>query len=83
MMSDKRNYEFKNSNSKDGTKSTMIYRAQAERLVAYCKLKNLNVTHYVNECIDRCLIEDYTKTLQDMSKDDLIEMIKKNGNIKL
>ena len=68
---------FRDVLSKDGTYSTHIGKKTAERTKRYCRLKNMNVTKFVEKCINDALDVLEEEYLQEKTQQELIEIIKK------
>ena len=67
----------RNVASKDGTFSPHINKTTTERLTKYCHLINKNKTHFVEQCINVCLDKLEPQYYEQLSKEDLINIILK------
>ena len=45
------------------------------RIIRYCKVKNINKTKFIADCVNKQLDQLEREALHDMSKEMLIEMI--------
>lgn len=52
---DIRNYNYKNCTSKNNEFSAKINPKLNNKLTSYCKVKNINKTHFVNEVVSKAL----------------------------
>ena len=66
---------YRDSRTKDGTFSPRINKATAERLTKYCRLKNINRTKFVEQCINDRLTVLEREFYENLSKDELINLI--------
>lgn len=63
--------------SKDGRFSPRISKTTTERLTIYCHLNNMNKTHFVEQCVNERLDELEPQYYEQLSKEDLINIILK------
>lgn len=75
MRKDRIDENCRNSRSKDGTFSPHISKTTAERLTKYCRLKNLNRTKFVEQCVNDRLTVLEREFYENLSKDELINII--------
>ena len=66
---------FRDVTSKNGDFSPHIGKHTAERLTKFCKRTNRNRTRFVEQCINDRLEVLERELLNDMSKDELIELL--------
>ena len=62
--------------TKDGRFSPHINSATTTRLTKYCKRINMNRTKFVEECINARLDALEEEYLQNLSREELIEMVR-------
>jgi len=70
--------KYRNASSKDGTFSPHISKKTAERIDRYCKINNINKTKFIEQCVNERLDDLETEMLDTLTKEQLIEMVKKN-----
>lgn len=70
-----RDYKYKNVVSKNGIYTLHINAELNGRISSYCKMKNLNKSKYLNDCINKAVREDEMQFLQELPKDELIRII--------
>lgn len=68
---------FKKSKSKDGSLSVTIVPDVAKRVRNYCKMKNLNCTKLICDIVAEKISELEAAKYDDMSRDDLLELVKR------
>lgn len=68
---------FVKSKSKDGSLSVTIVPDVARRVRNYCKLKNLNCTKLICDIVAEKIAELEAAKYDDMSRDDLLELVKR------
>lgn len=68
----------RNVSSKDGTFSPHLSKKTSERIERFCKINNLNKTKFVERCCDERLDVLETEMLDTLTKEQLIEMVKRN-----
>ena len=78
MRKPRREDKFRDTASKDNTFSPHLSNKTAERIVRYCKINNINKTQFVERCCNERLDELETDMLSSFTKEQLIEMVKKN-----
>lgn len=72
----KREFNFKNvSKSSNGEFSPRITKDINDRLTRYCKIKNINKTLFVRQCIVEKLDTCERDIYENMSKDELITLL--------
>lgn len=64
-----------NALSKTGTFSPRISVATTNRIIRYCKETNQNKTRFVEKCVNERLDDLEKEMLNEMSKEQLIEML--------
>jgi len=70
---------YRESASNNGTFSTHIGVETNRRLTNYCKATNQNKTKFVEQCINEKLDSAERNAYENMSKDDLINLLMKGG----
>lgn len=75
MRKDRIETNCRNVRSKDGSFSPHIGKTTAERLARYCRLKNINKTKFVEQCINERLDGLEREYYETLSKDELIGLI--------
>ena len=68
---------YRNTESKNGVFSPHISKATATRLTKWCARENINKTRFVESCINEKLDMLEEEFLQSLTKEELIEIIKK------
>lgn len=73
----KRNAEigFVDSRQKDGGFCPHLEATVTKRIVRYCRLKNINKTKFVTDCINAQLDVLEKEIYESMSKEELIEIL--------
>ena len=66
---------YRNAISKDGSFSPHIGKTTTERLTRYCKMRNINRTKFVEECVNNRLDVLEEEYLQGLTKEELIAMV--------
>lgn len=66
---------FRNINSKNGSYSVHIGKTTAERLKEYCRLTNKNKKKFVEECINKQLEVCEKDYYQSLTKEELVELL--------
>ena len=61
--------------AKDGRYSPKIDKTTTERLFRYCRMMDVNKNAFVTEAVNYRLNEVERKSLEEKSKDELIEML--------
>ena len=69
--------KFVKSTSRDGSLSVIIDPDVACKVRRYCKLKNLNCKKLVSEIVAEKIDELEATKYDDMSRDDLLELIRR------
>lgn len=69
--------KFVKSASKDGTLSVTIDAEIATRIRKYCRMKNLNCKKLVQQIISEKIDELEASRFDDMSREDLLELVKR------
>ena len=67
--------EYRQTSQSDGSFSPKISPQVTARLTRYCKFTNQNKTKFVESCIMKQLDIIEKETYQNMSKDELIDML--------
>jgi len=65
----------RNIKSNDGTYSARIRKSIADRLIRHCGIKNINKKNFVEEAVVEKLDREERKALEEMSKEELIELL--------
>ena len=74
---------YRATNSMDGRFSPNISERTTERIVRYCQRNNLNKTRFVEECVNYRLDELEREMLEELSKEQLIDIIISNRERRL
>lgn len=67
--------KFRTTASKDGRFSPKLDKATSERLIRYCEMMDLNKTITASTAVNYWLDAVERKTLEEKSKEELIELI--------
>lgn len=70
-----RDYKYKNTVSKTGIYTLHINAELNKQISEYCKMKNLNKSKYLNECISKAIRSDESEFLSTLSKEELVQII--------
>ena len=70
-----RDYKYKNTISKTGIYTLHINAELNKQISEYCKMKNLNKSKYLNECISKAIQNDEREFLSTLSKEELVQII--------
>lgn len=74
-----RRYTYKSTQSKNGEFRATIGAELNEKIDVYCKIKHINKSVYISQCVERCLDDDMTKLKREQfsiyTKEELIDML--------
>jgi len=65
----------RNIKSNDGTYSARIRKSITDRLIRHCEIRNINKKKFVEEAVCEKLDREERKTLEEKSKEELIELL--------
>lgn len=72
---------YRATTNKDGEISVRIEKNLAERVRLHCQMNNLSKTKFVNECVQMRMDNIKREMMEQMTKEELIEMIEKQSGI--
>ena len=72
----KRNCGYRNVSSKNCEFTAHLDKNVNELLNLYCKKNGINKTKYVCECVKKCVEKDINEMYMNMSKEELINLLK-------
>ena len=74
-----RNYTYKSTKSKTGEFRATIGADLNDKVDVYCRMKHINKSVYIMQCVERCLDEDMQKLKREQlaiyTKEELIDML--------
>ena len=72
---------YRETKNRDGEIHTVIKKVLAERVILHCKRHNLSKTQFINECVEMRMDNIEREMMEQMTKEELIEMIEKQNGI--